>query len=169
MTERRHAIFTAARDFQRARKRAALRDLIGRLTGRSVDLLAFEDVRRRLRAMVSPRRQLRDIPLDAIVGSVGRATDFTRDFLPRNESDAARWARVKAAVTSPQGVPPIEVYQIGAAYFVLNEALRAGDSSLAVGCSSSLSSVRTGVTIPPIGYWFIDRRCSHDPLTPADD
>src|SRR5262245_23576619 len=119
MTERRYAIYTAARDFQRARKRAAMRDLIGRLTGRTSELLAFEDVRRKLRATVSPRRQLRDIPLDAIVGSVGRATDFTRDFLPRNESNVERWARVKAAVVSPEGVPPIEVYQIGATYFVL--------------------------------------------------
>src|SRR5919108_6268496 len=50
----------------------------------------------------------------------------------------------------------------------LNEALRAGDSSLTVGCSPPLSSVHTGVTIPPIGHSFIDRRCSHDPVTPAD-
>jgi nucleotide-binding universal stress UspA family protein len=70
--------------------------------------------------MVSSRRQLRDIPLAAIVGSVGRATDFTRDFLPRNESDADRWARVKAAIVSQEGVPPIEVYQIGQTYFVLD-------------------------------------------------
>src|SRR5262245_35141808 len=120
VTERRNAVYTAARDFQRARKRAAMRDLIGRLTGRSSQLLPFEDVRRKLRATVSPRRQLCDIPLDAIVGSVGRATDFTRDVLPRNESDAVRWARVKAAVVAPEGVPPIDVYRIGEAYFVLD-------------------------------------------------
>jgi nucleotide-binding universal stress UspA family protein len=120
VAERRRAISSAAHDFQRARQRAALYDLIARLTGRSDDLLAFEDVRRKLRAMVSPRRQLRDIPLAAIVGSVGRAADFTRDFLPRNESDAPRWSRVKAAVISLEGVPPIEVYQIGETYFVLD-------------------------------------------------
>jgi nucleotide-binding universal stress UspA family protein len=125
VTERRYAIYTAARDFRRARKRAAIRDLIGRLTGRSIDLLAFEDVRRKLRARVGPRRQLRDIPLDAIVGSVGRASDFTRDFLPRNESDEQRWARVKAAVGSLEGLPPIEVYQIGEVYFVLDGNHRA--------------------------------------------
>jgi nucleotide-binding universal stress UspA family protein len=120
VSERRFAIATAARDFQRARKRAATHDLIARLTGRSDNLLAFDDVRRKLRATISPRRELRDIPLGAIVGSVGRATDFTRDFLPRKESDADRWARVKAAIVSQAGVPPIEVYQIGQTFFVLD-------------------------------------------------
>ena len=40
---------------------------------------------------------LRVIPLDAIVGSVGRYRDFTRTFLPRVEEGAARWAQVKVA------------------------------------------------------------------------
>ena len=31
-----------------------------------------------------------------------------------------RWARVKTAIESPIGVPPIELYRIGNAYFVLD-------------------------------------------------
>jgi hypothetical protein len=54
------------------------------------------------------------------VGSVGRYDDFTRSFLPRRDSDAGRWARVKAATLDLTGLPPIEVYQIGQAYFVLD-------------------------------------------------
>src|SRR5262249_54752575 len=62
------------------------------------------------------------IPVNAIVGSVGRYTDFTRSFLPRNESDQTRWARVKLAIDDPggTGVPPIDVYKVGEAYFVLD-------------------------------------------------
>lgn len=63
---------------------------------------------------------MRHIPLDAIAGSVGRATDFTRSFLPRKLEDEARWTRVEVAVLSPEGVPPIEVYQMGDVYFVLD-------------------------------------------------
>ncbi|MEJ2751795.1 MAG: universal stress protein, partial [Chloroflexota bacterium] len=49
---------------------------------------------------------------------VGRAADFTRDFLPKRDSNAERWAQVKAAVLDMRGWPPIEVYQIGDVYFV---------------------------------------------------
>jgi nucleotide-binding universal stress UspA family protein len=110
----------AAEDFRRARNQAALTDIIARLTGRSADLLPYEEVRRKLRGRVSPKRELRDIPLDAIVGSVGRYGDFTRDFLPRSNSAAQRWQGVRNAMGGLRGVPPIEVYQIGQVYFVLD-------------------------------------------------
>jgi nucleotide-binding universal stress UspA family protein len=51
---------------------------------------------------------------------VGRYTDFTRTFLPRRDSDAGRWAKVKIATSGLVGLPPIEVYQVGQAYFVLD-------------------------------------------------
>jgi nucleotide-binding universal stress UspA family protein len=92
--------------------------ITARLTGKSVDLFAYEDVRQKLKAKGTVSKGLRDIPLDAIVGSVGRYSDFTRSFLPRRDSGKQRWARVKAQVTDMGGLPPIEVYQIGEVYFV---------------------------------------------------
>lgn len=112
------ALFSAVEDFHRARLQAKLNDLVGRLTGRSTELLSYEDVRRKLRAHRRSSEQLEDIPIDAIVGSVGRYKDFTRSFLPRHDSSKDRWARVEVAMTSLEGVPPIEVYKIGDAYFV---------------------------------------------------
>ncbi|NIS81042.1 MAG: universal stress protein [Anaerolineales bacterium] len=112
------SIASAINDFRRARRRASLERILARLTGRSIELLSYDEVRKQLRAFERGRIELRDIPLEAIVGSVGRYSDFTRNFLPRSDSDAERWARVKVAVTDQSGVPPIEVYQIGDAYFV---------------------------------------------------
>jgi nucleotide-binding universal stress UspA family protein len=112
--------FSAVDDFHRARRQAIFEELLARVSGRSVDLLSYEDVRRKLRATESARQKLEEIPLDAIVGSVGRYKDFTRTFLPRRDSDQQRWARVKAQVDDLTGVPPIEVYKIGQAYFVLD-------------------------------------------------
>lgn len=109
---------TAVGDFRRARNSAALQELIGRMTGKSTELLSYEDVRRKLRATSIVSRGLQEIPLDAIVGSVSRYNDFTRTFLPRLDSDQDRWARVKVATADMSGLPPIEVYQIGDAYFV---------------------------------------------------
>ena len=109
---------SAIQDFRRARMQAEMQGLMGRLTGRSNTLLNYDDVRRQLKAVESSARVRKVIPLDNIVGSVGRYRDFTRTFLPKHDSDEQRWAGVKAAMTSLQGVPPIEVYQIDDVYFV---------------------------------------------------
>jgi nucleotide-binding universal stress UspA family protein len=109
---------SAVHDFQRARQQAALEAILARLTGRSVDLLSYDEVRRQLGARESAVQELKEIPIDAIVGSVGRYQDFTRDFLPKHDSDGDRWARVYVAVDGQSGLPPIEVYQLGDAYFV---------------------------------------------------
>jgi hypothetical protein len=60
---------------------------------------------------------LHEIPLNEIVGSLGRHTDFNRQFLPRKDSQAGRWARVRMAYDH-SGLPPIEVYKLGEIYFV---------------------------------------------------
>jgi len=112
------SFMSAVADFREARRRASMEQIVARLRGESVDLLSYEDVRKKLRATVSPGVELKEIPLDAIVGSVGRYSDFTRSFLPRHDSNQERWARVQLAVNDPQGVPPIEVYEVGDVYFV---------------------------------------------------
>src|SRR5882672_6480462 len=60
----------------------------------------------------------------------------------------------------------IDAMSLHAVQLELNEALRAGDSPHRLSLSL-LSSLNLGVTIPPIDLSFIDRRCSHDPLTPT--
>src|SRR5829696_6004817 len=113
-------IMAAIHDFRRARQQANLNTIIGNLIGRPNGLFSFDDVRHKLKGSVSGGRRLEEVPLDAIVGSVGRYTDFNRQFLPRNDSDEQRWSRVKTAIESAAGVPPIELYRIGNAYFVLD-------------------------------------------------
>ena len=73
----------ALRDFDEARRRGALEAIMARLTGKSDDLLSYEEIRQKLKARGNINRGLQDIPLDAIVGSVGRYTDFRRSFLPQ--------------------------------------------------------------------------------------
>jgi len=114
------ATIRAVGDFHEARRKAALESILDPLLGRPVDLLSYDEVRNKLRAVESARRELQDIPLNKIVGSVSRYSDFTRTFLPRHESDKDRWTRVRAAVESLAGLPPIEAYQIGDVYFVLD-------------------------------------------------
>ncbi|MCL4871061.1 MAG: hypothetical protein KJ063_19050 [Anaerolineae bacterium] len=107
----------AVDDFRRARRQAAVEAIFATFTGASLDLLSYEEVRQLLRPQGQIERGLQDIPLEAIVGSVGRYRDFTRTFLPRHDGDANRWAQVKVALVA-EGLPPISVYQIGEVYFV---------------------------------------------------
>lgn len=109
---------SALQDFQSARRHANLEVIWGLLRGKPADLLAFEEVRERLLGHVRPNRTRQDIPLDAIVGSVGRYEEFTRHFFPRRVVDEKRWANVQLRITEQGGLDPIEVYQIGDAYFV---------------------------------------------------
>ncbi len=94
--------------------------ILAALRGKPDELLSYDAVRRSLGTIESATRKLEEIPLDKIVGSVNRYTDFSRSFLPRNASDVDRWARVRMGVEKLEGLPPIEAYKVGDAYFVLD-------------------------------------------------
>jgi uncharacterized ParB-like nuclease family protein len=110
----------AAEDFRRARTRAVLEQISARLRGKSAELVCYDDVQEAVSADSRLTRGLQDIPIDAIVGSVGRCTDFTRTFLPLRDETEGRWTRVEQAAASPKGLPPIDVYKVGDVYFVLD-------------------------------------------------
>ena len=111
----------AIHDFQSARQKAGIQDVLARFTGKSTQLLSYEEVAEKLKLRIRTERGVQHIPLDAIVGSVGRYTDFTRTFLPRRNDDRERWANVKAVfLEEGAGLPPIEVYKVGDVYFVID-------------------------------------------------
>lgn len=116
--EQRGLFARALQDFQHARSQAALEKLTARLRRRPSELLSFDEVRAKLKLAPAGPRKVENIPLDAIIGSVGRYADFTRSYWPLSDRADQRWAKVKMAVSDMTGVPPIEVYQIGEAYFV---------------------------------------------------
>jgi hypothetical protein len=110
---------SALQDFNEARLKGSLQEVLARLTGKSNELLSYDEVTQKLKLRARSDRGIQEIPVDAIVGSVGRYTDFTRTFLPRKPEDQDRWARVKAAMIE-NGLEPIEVYKVGEVYFVLD-------------------------------------------------
>jgi nucleotide-binding universal stress UspA family protein len=110
--------YVAAEEFYRARSRASFQELLARLTRHPVDLFSYEEVRQKLRVSGVASQSIRDVPLDAILGSVGRYTDFTRSFLPRRTSDRERWVRIMVATNDASGLPPVDLYLIDEVYFV---------------------------------------------------
>jgi uncharacterized ParB-like nuclease family protein len=104
--------------FNRARRRAFVQDVLAELSGRPENLLSFSDVQEQLHLLEPVQdARLEEIPLDKIVGSVGRYRDFNRAFLPRDQIDPQRWIHIER-LRHQRSLPPIDVFQIGEVYFV---------------------------------------------------
>jgi uncharacterized ParB-like nuclease family protein len=109
----------AGEDWNRARRKILYQEVVCFFKQCSVDLLSFKDVKSGLQLVQKIDRGLQDIPLDRIRGSVGRYDDFTSAFLPRKRHMRQRWERVDVAMMAGK-TPPIDVYQVGESYFVLD-------------------------------------------------
>lgn len=131
----------AVQDFDRLRQRAVLQELVSAITRTPAGLLPFEQVRQQLHIHEVGQRGLRDIPLDRIVGSVGRYHDFTRAFLPRTSASRERWANLKGLASGLSGWPPIDVYQVGEVYFV-----RDGNHRVSVAMDMGMRTIQAYVT-----------------------
>jgi hypothetical protein len=110
-------------DFTRARRRARLRALVARIRREhsSNRLLSFEDLRREL-SVANNRlhRGMRVVEVEEIVGSVGRWRDFDRSFLPARASVGHKWKRIDRAFHRTEDLPPVELYKLEEAYFVVD-------------------------------------------------
>jgi nucleotide-binding universal stress UspA family protein len=139
----------AVEDFKRMRRQAVLQQVLARLTGRDETLLPYNEVVAMLRPAEHVERGLQEIPLKAIVGSVGRYHDFTRSFLPKSDANQERWARVKEAVVEMRGLNPIEVYQVSEVYFVKdgNHRVSVARQLGAETISAYVTEVKTRVTL----------------------
>lgn len=130
--------------FHSARARAFWEDMIGLLRGKPAELLSFDEVKARLRLREESYKGLQNVPLDRIVGSVGRYRDFTGTFLPKNPRMRERWSRVYAQTNSLIGTPPIELYKVDDVYFV-----RDGNHRVSVARQMGQKTIEAHVTELP--------------------
>lgn len=86
-------------------------------TGRSTEMLPFSPVHAELREQNPFYRGAQKIPLDLIVGSVGRYREFTRRFMPFSDSLVQRWKNMDL-LAMQIGWPPIDAYLVGGVFFV---------------------------------------------------
>jgi hypothetical protein len=109
-------------DFSRARRKALLGRIGARLRRDAVSsrLLCFDEVRPHPGAVARIHRGMRTVPVGQIGGSVGRCSQFDRGFMPARASVEERWKRIDRALHRGEDLPPVELYKMGDAYFVLD-------------------------------------------------
>lgn len=109
-------------EFNSAKTKGFWQTLFDRIRGQRIHLLPFSEAVEDFNADLTVDRGLQDIPLAAIVGSVGRSEDYTWNFLPRSGdySSRERWRKIYTLVTVGSGVPAIELYKVDDCYFVID-------------------------------------------------
>ena len=107
-------------DYHTARRKAFWREVFSFLGGRPNRLLSWREVCDKLGIRGQIYRGMQTIPVDRIIGSVGRYLDFDRAFLPTQGVTANRWRSIARAHYDDVSLPPVKLYKIGDAYFVLD-------------------------------------------------
>ncbi len=87
-------------------------------------LLELDEVERRLKPFGRRYLGVREIPLDALVGTDSRASSFTRDFRPLHAFSRDRLRSLERAFAD-EAFPPIVTVKLGEAYFVIDGHHRA--------------------------------------------
>ena len=108
----------ARADFETALRKGFWRGVWSWLTQSKNELLPFDEVRRNLPFAGQHSLGVKQIPMEQIVGSVGRYRDFDRAFLPRQTRTRGRWESIDAAHLQDVPLPPIQTYKVGDLYFV---------------------------------------------------
>ncbi len=108
----------AQEDFERAYRRGFWRKLSSWFTGQRNELLPFDAVRERIPIRGQHYIGMKQVPIEQIVGSLGRYRDFDRAFLPRQDRTRSRWVSIDSAHIQDTILPPVDLFKVGEIYFV---------------------------------------------------
>ena len=81
---------------------------------------SFHDDQANEKAFDAVSRGICDVPLDHIIGSVGRYHDFDGRFRIKSHVPPERLQKVKEAMRQGKPLPPVKLYQIKDEYYVLD-------------------------------------------------
>jgi len=106
--------FEARKDFAKALRRGRIRKLLGQQD----ELLSSYQVYQDLGGKSRHDAGRKIVPVEKIVGSVGRTGDFDVDFNPVSKRTRARWESIRRAYFQGINLPPVALYRVGDTYFV---------------------------------------------------
>ena len=91
-----------------------------------------------------------DVPLEQIIGSVGRYQDFDGRFRIKSHVPPERLLKIKEALRQGKPLPPVKLYQIKDEYYVLD-----GNHRVAAAKEFGHDSIRAQILV----YWPVDSCC----------
>jgi hypothetical protein len=106
----------------------------------------------------------RDVPLEQVVGTVGRAADFDRRFRPRHGRERDRRERIARIAAGGVDLPPVDVVLLGELYFVRDGHHRVSVAR-ALGRPTIVARVQRICTI---AYGMACLRLAHLPVKAAE-
>jgi hypothetical protein len=106
--------------FERAYSRGRWAKVWSLLTRRSRRLLDLATVQRTRTILGRHYLGVQTVPVRQVRGTENRVRDFDIDFYPLRAGDWERWRGVATVWLMGQGLPPVELIQIGEIYFVLD-------------------------------------------------
>ena len=115
-------------EFQRALHKGRMESFFERIAGHPYHLQAFDTVKMDLNLVTQMVKGRIEIPLERIIGSVGKCELFTPSLMPLSARLKDRWIAIYNLALGPRGFPPIEVYQVNADYYILDGHHRASVS-----------------------------------------
>ena len=93
------------------------RGFLGFTLGKTEELKSFKIVQDEMKAFNNSYLGIRTVPIDHIVGSVGKIEDFDKNFVPKNKIVKNRWCNIYKVMVSDGNLPPIQLYKIKDEYF----------------------------------------------------
>lgn len=94
---------------------------------------------------------IRVVPIRSIIGSEGKVSDFDMTFHPLRETSRERWISIAMAYLRGLPLPPVQLIQVGDAYFVRDGHHRISVSR-AFGQTSIDAEVITWQAVPPFPW-----------------
>ena len=110
----------AEQAFAAARRKARRQVRADRLRKRRTTLVPFDEVVDHSELLPESEVRTATVPLQHIVGSVGKAQHFTRAFHPATDDIRPRWKRAFAAAHGLRGYEPVELYEADRDYYVVD-------------------------------------------------
>ncbi len=83
-------------------------------------LVDFSTIEKSIQTYTLKNRGVEAIPIDKIIGSLGRYLDFSENLLPKRTDGSSRYGYIKSLMKKGVILEPINVYQILDSYFIID-------------------------------------------------
>lgn len=107
-------------DYENARSRANRHRIVAMILRRRNNLLSLDEMMKCVQMTNQHSLGIQIVPIEEIIGSLGRTRDFDNEFAPLNEHTQWRWIGVMKAMYRDIALPPVELLKVGEAYFVVD-------------------------------------------------